>query len=274
MRVKTINALCRFLDISNFAVDLKKRLIKVIFGVALLSALTIGSGFADVWIDEFDDIDLKGWKRIVEKNPWFASWEFVDPLDLEYLRAKIERPKQEQGTAADFLHWNAHQFQLDKVTVVGEKIRYPRGGRSVSGELCLFLGKRQPSPDFAEGYNFSPEKTTEMQFSENGVYKKGEVKADYRLMFRLTAGDIRVVFDTGKLQLFTQDLLITEFVDDEIPMIDVVGLMCVFEFPGSYFEATISTFSITGSSIPQYDFLDVRLREEQLTTTWGELKRF
>ena len=227
--------------------------------------------YAGTWIDQFDDINLNGWKRIVEEDPWFASWEVADPLEFEYLRAKIEKPKQEQVTAADFLHWNAHQFQLDKVTVVGEKIRYPQ---NASGELCLFLGKRQPSPEFAEGYIFSPEKTTEMRFTENGVYTKGEVKADYGLMFRLTSGDIRVVFDTGKFQLFTQDLPITEFVDDEIPMIDVVGLMCVFEFPGGFFEATISTFSITGNGIPQSNVLDVRLREEQLTTIWGKLKRF
>ena len=228
---------------------------------------------AGTWIDQFDDINLNGWERIVEKDPWFASWE-IDPWNIGHLYTVIEKPKQEQVTAADFLHWNAHQFQLDKVTVVGEKIRYPRDARFISGELCLFLGKRQPSPDFAEGYIFSPEKTTEMQFTENGVYKKGEVKADYGLMFRLTSGDIRVVFDTGKFQLFTQDLPITEFVDDEIPMIDVVGLMSVFEFPGDYFYGTISTFSISGSSIPQSNFLDARLREEQLTTTWGKLKRF
>ena len=241
--------------------------------VFLCAFLSVHSD-AGTWIDNFDDINLNGWERIVEEDPWFASWEVADPLEFEYLLAIIGKPKQEQVTAADFLYWNAHQFQLDKVTVVGEKIRYPRGDRFISGELCLFLGKRQPFPEFAEGYIFSPEKTTEMRFTENGVYTKGEVKADYGLMFRLTSGDIRVVFDTGKFQLFTQDLPITEFVDDEIPKIDVVGLMCVFEFPGERFKGTISTFSITGSGIPQSNVLDVRLREEQLTTTWSKLKRF
>ena len=228
---------------------MKNHIFRIMRWTVFLCAFLSVHCYAGTWIDNFDDINLNGWERIVEEDPWFASWE-VDSFDLGYLLAIIEKPKQEQVTAADFLHWNAHQFQLDKVTVVGEKIRYPQVGRFISGELCLFLGKRQPSPDFAEGYIFSPEKTTKIQFTENGVYKKGEVKADYGLMFRLTSGDIRVVFDTGKFQLFTQDLLITEFVDDEIPMIDAVGLMSVFEFPGDWFDGTISTFSISGKGIP------------------------
>lgn len=189
------------------------------------------------------------------------------------------KPRAEQVTAADFLHWNAHHFQLEKLVVVGEKIIYHQHDHNVSGELGLFLGKRLPAPDFAGGYMFSPEKTTEMQFSAEGVFKRGETKADYELMFRLTSDNIRVVFDTGKFQLRTQDLLITEFFDDEITKIDIVGLIAVFEPPGGWFGGKISTFSISGSGIPQYYILDrqlreVQLRERQLTTTWGKLKRF
>ena len=113
-----------------------------------------------------------------------------------------------------------------------------------------------------------------MQFSANGVYKRGEVETNYDLMFRLTSGHLKIVFDTGKFQLFTQDILITEFFNAELSMIDVVGLMVVHKFPGSWFEGTISTFSISGQDIPNHNSLDVQLRGTQLTTTWGELKRF
>ncbi len=70
------------------------------------------------------------------------------------------------------------------------------------------------------------------------------------------------------------NLLITEFFDAELPMIDVVGLMAVFEFPGARFDGTISTFSISGSSIPNHNFLDAQLQQTHLTTRWGEFKRF
>ena len=273
MWVKTIKGLCWFLYLFTFAVDRRKSTIKLVFGVVLLSTLTIGSGYSGTWKDDFDDINLNGWEQIVEVNPWFASWE-VSPFTIGRLLAIIEKPEQKQGTAADFLHWNVHQFQLEKITVVGDEIRYGRvpNKPGLPGELCLFLGKRLRSPDFAEGYIFSPEKTTRIQFTENGVYKRDEVKEDYALMFRLTSEHLKVVFEAGKFQLWTQDLLITEFVDGDIPMIDVVGLISVCEFVGQWFDGNISTFSISGTGIPTNDSFDVQLENTQLTTTWGKLK--
>ncbi|MDE0638053.1 MAG: hypothetical protein OXI43_19610 [Candidatus Poribacteria bacterium] len=278
--IKDTRELYKSGHIFNLTAFRKKRVMKIVLCAILLTTYAIVPSHAGTWRDDFDDINLNGWERIVEENPWFADWE-VSPFTIGRFLAVIEKPEQKQGTAADFLHWNAHQFQLDKITVVGDEIRYPRvpNKPGMPGELCLFLGKRQPSPDFAEGYIFSPEKTTRIQFTENGVYKKGEVKEDYALMFRLTSEHLKVVFEVGKFQLWTQDLLITEFFDDDIPMIDVVGLISVCEFLGQWFDGTISTFSITGSGIPQYYLLDeqlreVQLRERQLTTTWGKLKRF
>lgn len=272
MQIKTIKSLCWFLYIFTLAIDRRKCTIIIVFGVVLLSALTTGSGYTGVWNDDFDDIDLNGWERIVEENPWFADWEIT--FTPGRLLAVIEKPEQQQGTAADFLHWNVHQFQLDKITVVGDEIRYDRipNNPGMPGELGLFIGKRQPSPDYAEGYMFSPEKTIRIQFTENGVYKKDEVKEDYALMFRLTSEHLKVVFEVGKFQLWTQDLLITEFVDDDIPMIDVVGLICVCELVGFWFDGTISTFSISGIGIPTNNSFDVQLENTQLTTTWGKLK--
>ena len=273
MQVKTMYDPCWNQCIFNLALKVRKIFIKIAICVVLLSAFTIGHGNAGVWKDLFDEPELIGWERIVEDNPWFASWEF-DGLVPGILIGTIEQPKQEQVIAADFLHWNAHQFQLNKVTVVGEEIHYTRGNRNNSGEFCLFLGQRQPEPDFAAGYIFSPEKTTKMQFSANGVYKIGEVKANYDDRFRLTSGHLKVVFDAGKFQLYTQNILITEFFDPEVPMIDVAGLMVVHKPPGSWFDATISTFSISGNGIPNHNSLDVQMHETQLTTIWGALKRF
>ena len=258
--------------IFNLATGMKKHIVKTLLCAVLLGTFAIGHNHAGTWRDEFDGNELNGWERIFEEDPWFVEWELID--EPFRLFSSIFMPKEADVTAADFLYWNAHPFQLDKLKVVGEEIRYPRHAPDISGELCLFLGKRQAAPDFATGYIVSPERVTKMQFTENGVYKKGEVKAEYGLMFRLTSGDLKVFFDTGTFQIFTQDLFITEFFDVEIPTIDVVGLMVAFEFPGRWFDGTISAFSVSGSSIPNHNVLDVRLESAHLTTTWGALKRF
>ena len=252
-------------------------IIKHVVSVVLLCIFFICFSHAGTWVDQFIDVELNGWERIFEDNPWFAEWE-VSPFTIGRLLGIITKPEQDQLTAADFLHWNARKFQLEKVTVVGEEMRYVRVAHiafpETSGELCLFLGKRQSSPNFAKGYIFSPETTTRMQFSSDGFFKRGEVKADYGLMFRLTSGNLRVTFESGKFQLWTQDLLITEFFDVEIPVIDVVGLMIVHNRPGNWFDGTISSFSISGEGIPNYGSLNVQLQGTQLTTTWGKLKQF
>lgn len=279
MTVKETNLICRFNKNSRLpTATINENIMKYVLWAVVLFAFAIGHSHAGTWRDDFDTEVLNGWERVVEAKPFFVEWKtFKDnpgwfPVDEGYLSGAIEKPQAEHLTAADFLRWNAHQFQLEKLTVVGDEIDYVRHRREISGELGLFLGKRLPGPDFAEGYICSPEKTTKMRFSAKGVFKKGEVKADYGLMFRLTSGNIKVVFDAGKFRLWTQDLLITEFFDAEITKIDVVGMMVVFEFPGDWFSGTISTFSVS-------DFLDeqtreVQLGEIQLTTTWGKLKRF
>lgn len=284
--VKDTRELYKSGHIFNLTAFRKKRVMKIVLCAILLSTFTIGYSHADTWIDDFDEEVLNGWKRIVEVLPYHVEWRTFNENPAvagdnvgRLATLIIGNPRAEQVTAADFLCWNAHQFQLEKLTIIGKEISYAQHHQDVSGELGLFLGKRLPEPDFAKGYLFSPEKTTEMQCSTKGVFKRGEVKADYGLMFRLTSDNLRVVFDAGKFQLWTQDLLITEFFDDEITQVDIVGLIAVFEPPGEWFDGTISTFSISGSGIPQYYLLDeqfreVQLRERQLTTTWGKLKRF
>ena len=250
MKIETINdkrQYCRFICIFNF-VAARRNIIRIVFCAVFLSVFTIGHSQAGTWIDDFDEEVLNGWKRIVEVLPYHVRWRTFkeNPVvagdDVGRLATLIGNPRAEQVTAADFLRWNAHQFQLDKLVVVGEEIGYTRVNPDVSGELGLFLGKRLPDPDFAEGYMFSPEKTTEMRCSAKGVFKRGETKADYELMFRLTSENIRVVFDAGKFQLWTQDLLVTEFVDEDITKIDAVGLMAVFEPPGGFFLVVYQPF--------------------------------
>ena len=259
----------KLLRIFNLVTHMRKYIIKIGLWTVLLSAFA-GYSHAGTWRDEFDGENLNGWERGLEVNRWSATWETENGL----LSARIEKPEQVHIRAADFLHWNAHQFRLNRLVVVGEEIYCEWFARDAKGELCLFLGKRKPAPDFAEGYIFCPCFTEKMKFSEKGVYQRGEHKADYIDRLKFTTEHLKVVFDKGKFQLWTYDILLIDFFDDEIDFIDIVGLIVLYVPFRDWSTASISTYSISGRDIPNHNSLDVQLRNTQLTTTWGKLKRF
>lgn len=244
----------------------------IVLFTTLFTAFTIGYSDAGTWLDKFDENELNSWERIRENNPWFSEWIIVEGV----LYSQVLNRIQEHLTKADFLLWNAHQFQLKRITVESEEINYRSRGQafSDSGQFCLFIGKRIPEPDFAEGYIISPEETSKIRFSAKEDFKRGESVAKYGLMWRLTRGNLKVVFDAGQFRLFTQHILVTEFFDPEIPVIDVVGLLIICDSDADWFEGNISSFSVTGAGISNYNFLDVQLQGTQLTTTWGALRRF
>lgn len=241
---------------------------KYITITVLLSLTLCGLSHAGTWRDEFDEAKLNDWERILDDNPWSATWE----TEAGLLVTSIMKPKHILVNASDLLRWKARQFQLPRLTVVSKGIQYKRFENNVSSDLSIFLGKRKPAPDFIEGYVFSPEYTEELTITAKGVYKFGKVKAQYHDRFHVTTYHLKVTFDAGKFRLFTQDILLTEFIDDEIVLIDVVGLIISYRPFGDHSMASLNSFSISGKDIPNHNSLDVQLRGTHLTSTWGSLK--
>ena len=248
---------------------------KLAFSVVLLSILCILNGNAGNWVEQFDDELTKGWERISGVAEWRVRWEAVEGILFTEIR-RPELPGSCEETDADFLHWTAHQFRLDSLTVIGSEIVYPPPGRNTWGQLALFLGKRQTSPDFvAKGYYFSPEMATEVTFRENEGYTKGKTISVYDKQFKLTTKNLKVTFDSGKFRVLSGTMLLSDFNDVTIPEIDVVGLLTICHNEGDWFGGSISSFSISGSGIPNHNqSLDVQLRDTQLSTTWARLKEF
>ena len=264
MRVKVTGIFCP-LCIFNLGTHMRKYFKKIGLWTVLLSEFTIGYSYAGTWRDLFDGENLNGWERSVKDNRWSATWKTENGL----LSVRIEKPEQWHITAADFLQWKAHKLQLNRLEVIGEWIHYDRFAQDVTGELGLFIGKSKPAPDFADGYFFSPEITVKMAFSEKDVYKRGKSKALYHDRFQFTSEHLKVVSDTGKFQLITKNILLTEFFDADIVSIDFIGLIILYRLFMDWSTASISTFSISGQGTPNHNSLDVQLQNTQLTTTWG-----
>ena len=237
----------------NFDVCRKLRIVYIGICIVLLSIFSIGHSYAEVWNDSFDDEELKGWERIWLGNRVDAKWEAVAGFLFANIRNVGGRPPGCEKNIGDFLHWKIVQFNFEQLTIVGEEITYPQEGEDGMGELCLFIGKRQEDPDLTvQGYIVSPEEISKVTISENGKYSRGKTKAWYGNIFQSTTRNLTAVFDSGHFQVRTNDDLITEFVDENLKTIDIVGLLITCHFGGHWFGSRISSISISDKAIRHY----------------------
>ena len=277
MRMKTSKCIHRFytfLPIFSTVIDKKKIVLKTFLSLVVLSVLLSGHSYAEVWNDSFDDEELKGWERIWQRNPWHAKWEVIEGFLFANIQNADGLPPICGENTADFLHWKIIQFNFEQLTIVGEEITYPQEGGEGMGELCLFIGKRQDDPDLTvEGYIVSPEEISKVTVSENGKFNRGKTKAWYGNIFQNTTRNLTLAFDSGHFQLYTNEDLIAEFIDENLKNIDIVGLLITCHRGGRWFGSRISSISISDEAIIKHN-LAVQLRGTQLTTTWGKLKQF
>ena len=246
------------------------KIVKPFLPLVLLSVFLSGHSYAEVWNDSFDDEELIGWERISLGNQSGAKWESVGGILFANTEDCFEPPFCNEITVG-FLHWKIVEFSFEQLTMIGEEIVYPQEGEDGMGELCLFLGKRQVEPELAaEGYIVSPEEISKVTLSVKDGYSRGKTKAWYGNIFKTTTRNLTTVFDSGHFQVWTKDDMITEFLDENLQTVDIVGLLITTHFGSHWFGSRISSISITDRANPN---LAVQLRGTQLTTTWGELRQ-
>ena len=110
-----------------------------------------------------------------------------------------------------------------------------------------------------------------MKFDNTGDYSPFNPEdARLNLRFQHETQNLKVVFDTGRFQVFSADKLVAEFVDAEFRTIDLLGLMIFGELTvfASMDEFVISCPGITDGS----EKVAVHSMN-QLATTWGSIKR-
>ena len=277
MRMKSFTHLHRFymfLPIFSAFTDKKKRVLKPFLSLVLLCVFLSGYSYAGAWNDSFDDDELKGWEQIWLGNRGRSKWEVVGGFLYANIDSHAKLPPGCEKNTADFLHWKLIEFDFEQLTIVGEGITYPQEGKDGMGELCLFIGKRQDDPDFSvEGYIVSPEEISKVTFSEKDGYSRGKTKAWYGNIFKDTTRNLTNVFDSGHFQVWTNNHLITEFHDENLKTIDIVGLLITCHVGGQWFGSSISSITISDEATMDRN-LAVKLHGTQLTTTWGLLKQY
>ncbi len=268
MKIK-VNRFFYSLYTTNQVRETRRYIRRIAFCIVFLSCFINGYSYAGTWRDLFDQAKPHDWERLVEVNRWETEWNTMDGR----LIVSINKHGPAHVPAADILRWKAQRFKLNRLTVVGENIaREPTLKEGNSGVLCLFLGKWNAASDSAEGYFFGPTYTERMRFTAKGVYKLGRSKGHYRDRLPLTSGHLKVVFENSRFRLFTEDILLLDFIDEDIIFVDLVGVVIILGPFAKWSLSSISTFSISGRDIPNHNSLDVQVGGNQLTTIWGRLK--
>lgn len=127
MEINAIWNIRMSLHIFKPILDRKQMIKRVFLCLVLFNVLLGGYSYAGVWRDTFDGTELNGWERTVKRSHGIPRWEVVEG----FLFAKISRGANVAScgkNTADFLHWNIHEFQLERLTVIGRKIKYIQEG--------------------------------------------------------------------------------------------------------------------------------------------------
>lgn len=228
--------------------------------LGLISPLHAGQ-----WRDTFEQEDLPDWTLLSEKAEkiWESEWK-VSNGNLN-VNIKLVRDLE----ISDFLQWTARQLDTQSLIVKVHSMDTFRVNDMPQGELGVFLGKDLPrgKDDFATGYFFSKIYVDAIQFDKNGKYIKGDKKASF--FHRL---QLEIQFQAGHFWLFSEDVLLTEFVDPELLRINVVGLLALTNGVADEFRGRLDTFIISAPQIPNNNF--AVQSKGKLVTTWSKLKGF
>ena len=243
---------------------------------ALVFSLVVGASYGGTWRDSFEDGVLNGWEPDVEKRTaeWRVRWATrADSLEVHVKDTRpwnLDISRLSQHITA-FLALTA--FELDEEHLVVE-------GISVKREHMAFgiaIGQRYPPSVgwFGTVYHFNIwGYIRKLNFIGTGGFrglkppKVNYVNPEKPVDTKIE--HLRVVFDTGRFQLFSADNLVAEMVDPEYKTVDLVGIMIWGETCGS---GSLDESVISGPCIPNGTGNVTDQPTNKLVTTWGCIKR-
>ena len=231
---------------------------------------------AGTWTDNFNDGNLNGWTRPsdgVKDKHWDAIWQSKDEV-LDVIIQPNGRPMPKDwkheviNIACDFLQLTAFPISASKLTVEATFFQ--------GSDIGIALGSPSPFPDrIGSLYVFTRAFVWNTTLFPNGEGVdlplnppiKGEILfGAIEVLPIIPPGQpMKVVFESGRFQVFSQGELLVEFVDEAYPKIELVGIYAQQLLDVHISRKTLDDFLISGPN------LAVRPRGK-LATTWGDVK--
>lgn len=204
---------------------------------------------AVTWQDDFDQETEDSWQLQGSDSTW--------QIEQGFLSAKIDTQKQWQ-TIFELYQFIAFPGPYNNITISIENI-----GASGENRIGIALGKHFLN-DVGEieetGYYLFF--TNDMQASRNGKVFLGPGRRwDTDVLYEMV-----LQFDSGRFQLFGNGESRLNFIDANLPTLDIIGFVFVAYVTDREItdEAWVEKITISGLAVSP---------KNKLTTIWGHLKR-
>lgn len=208
-----------------------------------------GNASAVTWQDDFE-IELEdSWQLQGNDSTW--------KIEQGFLRAKIDTQKQWQ-TLFELYQFKAFPGPYNNITINIENI-----GTSGENRIGIALGKHflNDAGEVEEtGYYLFF--TNDMQASRNGKVFLGPGRQWHTDVLN----EMVLQFDSGRFQLFGDGESRLDFIDANLPTIDIIGFVFIAYVTDREItdDAWVEKITISGLAVSP---------KNKLTTIWGQLKR-
>lgn len=223
--------------------------ILIILITTFASLFLPGNAYAVTWQDDFQTEVEDSWKLQGNDSTW--------QIEAGFLRAKIETQKQWQ-TLFELYQFIAFPGPYNNITINIENI-----GTSGENRIGFALGKHflNDAGEVEEtGYYLFF--TNDMQASRNGKIFLGPGRRWHTDVLN----EMVLQFEDGRFQMFGDGESRLDFIDANLPTIDIIGFVFVAYVTDREItdEAWVEKITISGLAVSP---------KNKLTTIWGQLKR-
>lgn len=228
---------------------------KALFTLFLIITLLCVSGqmlTAETWVENFNEDNLDNWKGHGERN--WHTWQVHDgKLNFQYNKPLGPLIFLYRAIIS-FTGFPLQEKQLRvKLTIL----------ETLNTRVGIFIGQFENQRTY-KFYHNNRWLNDFLQVPDGIPNRKPDVVYD-------DLKEIEIVFDNGHFELLSEQKLILEFREPNLPHIDYIGIISYTD-QKRFANILVDNFTISGPNVPAHGSLNVRSKGKA-AVLWGELKQ-
>ncbi len=214
------------------------------------------------WVEDFDEGHLKSWtKRELQRER--VTWKTKN--GQLHVRT-VAWCNQRLNLGDQLAQKTNYTFRFTAFPIDAEQLSVKLSIQSTrNANVGIFMGK-DPQDDLVHPLDNA------YQFANHRLGNPEVFRGTAPPEIGINLDEIEVIFDRGHFYVYSQDEYIADFDTQTLNSIDLVGIVIFPQKCSSIAEATVDNFEISGLSILDGEYLDVRPKN-RVTVLWGNLKQ-